>query len=215
MSYTTPELIRQEIRAENPFSESTYPNLDTVNEWITQAESEIDMRTGNSYSQTSVTDKVFDWEGFDNILRTEDVMSSVVLSYNDQAAGETPSWTLKTEDIDYYVYGDVGEVEFVPSKFKPLSGKKRFKLSYTKGSSSVPAVIERLCTLMVSQRVVQSVIQEQAYSNSGGEVQVGTIKVGNPSNFSVEGFKKNNEEIERLFRLVVGDRKFNRISRAY
>jgi len=215
MVYTTPELIQHEIRAEELFSSSTTPSLDTVNDWIEQAESEINKKTGIDYTQSSVSDEVYDWDGFDNILRVDNIAGSLTLEYNDQLAGDTPNWVEKTEDTDYYLYDDSNEVEFVSSNFKPLRGKKRFRLSYTKGFSEVPGVVQRLATLLVSQRVVHSVIQNQAINSSGGDIKVGIIEIGSPSKFSVSSYQNTSKEIDRLFDKVIGSFKTYRISRVY
>ena len=215
MSYTDYKKVSSQLGGTTLTHTST-PNIADVNEWISEAEAEINERTGFIYSQVTFTDNIYDWEGNDDILRLPfEIVSISSLSYNDQYAGETPSWTTKTADEDYFVYGESSEIEFNNRKFKPLSGKKRFKVSGVKGKSEVPTIIQRLCTLMVANRVVETVVQNQAFANSGGDVQVGTIKVGNPSSFSISSVESRNREIERLFDKVVGDFKSYRIIRAY
>lgn len=215
MSYTTNSKVSSQLGGIT-IDANSVPSSDDITGWITEAEAEIDSRTGMSYSQSAFTDKIYDWEGNDNILRFPFEMVSVSsLSYNKEAAGETPVWTVKTIDEDFFVYGDSGEVEFNLRKFSPLAGRKRFKVTGLQGKSEVPVIIQRLCTLMVANRTVETIVQNQAFANSGGDVQVGTIKVGNPSSFSVSAVKSAKAEIDDIFGKVIGEFRAFRVTRAY
>jgi len=215
MTYTTIEYVSAQLGGIDINSSST-PSSSDITTWIGEAESEINIRTGNLYSSTLVSSTVYDWENNDNILRVDgNILSVSEFQYSASAAGTAPSWVAKTEDTDFYVYGEHGEIEFIPSNFKPLEGKKRFNVSYIKGSNTVPGLIQRLATLLVAQRVVQTVVQNQAYANSGGEVQVGTIKVGNPSAFSTNSYSAMGSEVDALFEKVVGQNRIHRIERVY
>jgi len=216
VDYTDASLVKAQLSLAEDISSSTTPSLNDVNNWIEEASAEVDARTGLSFGNELFIDKVFDWEGNDNLLRLPfEIVSVSSLYYNGEAAGEAPVWVPKIVDSDFFVYGDSGEIEFNLSKFKPLPGRKRFKVSGVKGKSSVPVIIQRLTTLLVANRFIESVIANQAFSNSGGDVQVGTIKVGNPSTFSVSAVNSNVAEINRLFDKVIGSFKAYRISREY
>jgi hypothetical protein len=215
MSYTDINKVKAQLGGQE-ITYTSVPSIGDVTEWISEASGEVDSRTGLSFGSEAFSDEIYDWEGNDDILRLPfEIVTISSLYYNAESAGETPVWVLKTVDEDFFVYGDSCEVEFNLRKFKPLAGKNRFKLSGTKGKSTVPPIVQRITTLLVANRFVESVIQQQAFANSGGDVQVGTIKVGNPSSFSVSAVKNNSMEIERLFDKVVGSFKAFRITRAY
>jgi len=215
MAYTDVDKVSAQLHGLTIDSSST-PSEYSVEQWIKEADSEIDSRTGLSFSPQPISSEIFDWEGNDDILRlSREIAEISSLYYNSESAGKTPVWTLKTEDVDYYVYGDSGEIEFIRSNFNPLSGKKRFKLFGLSGKYIVPPTVSRLSTLMVSSRVIETIIQDQSFSNSGGDVQVGTIKVGNPSDFSINSINAVKKEIDSLFDKVMGTFKSYRITRAY
>jgi len=214
MSYTTVELVAAQLGTS--IDASSTPSSSDVSTWIEEADAEIDARTGLTFEPEVFSNEIYDWEGNDNLIRVSSELVSVsTLEYNNQNAGETPVWTSKTEDVDFFLYGDSGEIEINTKKFSPIPGHKRFKLSGTKGKASVPKEIQRLATLTVGNRVVETVVQNQAYANSGGDVQVGTIKVGNPSAFSISGVNAAKSEIENLYTKVIGDFRAFRVTRAY
>lgn len=214
-SYTSTDLVSAQLGGES-ITTSTTPSTDDVEQWIKEAEDEIDSRTGLTFKPEGFEDLILDYEKNDDIIRLPfEIVSITTLYYNSESAGETPSWTLKTKDTDYYVYSEEGEIEIIPSKFNALRGKNRFKITGVKGKTVVPNIIKRLATLMVANRFVETVVQSQAYSNSGGDVQVGTIKVGNPSSFSVSAVNSRKSEIDDLFTKAIGDFRTFRITRAY
>ena len=216
MAYTDINKVSAQLGGITISSSSTPSSSDFLT-WIDEADSEINLRTGNLYSSTLVSSEEYDWDNDgDYILRLDNTFSTVSeLLYSSEAAGSTPVWVSKTENVDFYTYGDNGEIEFIPSQFKPISGKRRFMVSYVKGSSSVPGYIQRLSTLMVAQRAVQTQVQNQAYANSGGDIQVGIIKIGSPSAFSMNNYNAMGREIDDIFNKIVGGNKFHRIKRFY
>lgn len=215
MAYTNTDLISAELGGFT-LGTTTTPSEDDVAQWIKQAKSSIDSRTQMTFEPVTVTQELYDYSGDDYVLvlKGDPVLSITTLEYNDQNAGETPSWTAKTEDTDFYLYGDYSEVEFIPGKFKPKSGKRRFRVTYKKGYSIVPDDIKELATKIVAKRVVDSVINSQA-SVAGGSVAVGTIRVEDPSNFSPAASRELQEDIDRLFDQVVGSFKVFRPTREY
>jgi hypothetical protein len=216
MGYTDIDKISAQLGGVEINSSTTPSSTDVMN-WIDEADSEINLRTGNLYSSSLISSEIYDWDNDgDYILRLNDPFIAISeLLYSSEPAGSVPVWVSKTENVDFYTYGDNGEVEFIPSQFRPISGKKRFMVSYVKGSPTVPGYIQRLSTLMVAQRVVQTTVQNQAYANSGGDIQVGIIKIGSPSAFSMTNYNAMSKEIDDIFNNMIGGSKFYRIRRNY
>ena len=215
MTYTTEALVEAELGGFT-VDATTNPTTTEMAVWITEANSEIELRTGEVFSSETVSSEVYDWNHDDNILRLKkpNILSITSLEYNSSNAGITPSWTSKTENTHFYVETDYGEVEIITGAFAPISGKRRFRVSYTHGHSSVPAQIQMLATKMVAKRVVDSVINSQA-SVAGGAVSVGTLSVDDPSMFSPQVSKGLRDEIEHLLAKVSGDFKTYRMIREY
>jgi hypothetical protein len=217
MSYTTIDLIEAELNlTSGTLTASSTPSSTDVTSWITEAESIINLQTGNVYSSTLESSVVFDWENNgDYILRVDPFISITSLEYSEEAAGDTPVWVAKTEDTDFYAYEEEGEIEFITGNFTPIAGKRRFRLTYTTGTSSVPANVQRAATMMVANRLVGAVTANQAYEQSGGSVQVGTIKIDDPSAFSLNAYRAREEMTRQFIKDSVGTFKAYRIARAY
>ena len=216
MGYTTIDLMEAELKLSSGSINSTSAPTDTqVYSWIAQAEDKINDKTGNLYSQELVSSQVLDWEGNDNLIRLPKFVSISELRYNDQNAGETESWTTKTENTDFYAHGDSGEVEIITTKFSPLTGRRRFMITYFKGSSKVPNRIKQLATEIVANRVVSATLNNQAAEQSGGSVQVGTIKIEDPTAFSVSAYRAREASIKDFFDNDIGTFRAFRIDRAY
>ena len=216
MAYTDLTSIEQELRVSAGSINSTTSPTDTkVYDWIAQAEDKINTKTGNIYGQVLVSDKIYDWEGNSNILRIPPFTTISSLSYSSENAGSTPVWTVKTEDTDFYAYGEEGEVEFISGNFSPLIGKKRFKLTFFKGASKVPARVKQACAQIVANRVVSATVANQAAEQSGGSVQVGTIKIEDPTAFSVGAYKQREAEVKAFIDEDIGTFKALRVDRAY
>lgn len=216
MAYSTIANIEAELKlATGTFTATSLPTSDDVTSWITEADSFIDLKTGNLYSSELVSSQILDWEGNDDIVRLPKFISVTEFRYNDQNAGETPSWTTKTEDTDFYTYPSNGEIEIIPTKFSPLTGKKRFMITYTKGYSSVPEYIKTASKKLAANRVVSATVNNQAAEQSGGSVQVGTIKIEDPTAFSVSAYKNREAEVRDILDKYIGSLKVYRIDRAY
>lgn len=217
MSYTTLNLIEAELKlTAGSINASSLPSSTIVTSWIEDAESQVNVSTGNLYSSTLVSSEVFDWDNIgDGLLRIPPYISITSLEYNEEAAGDTPVWTAKTENTDFYTYPEEGEIEFISGNFAPVSGKKRFRLTYVKGASSVPANIRQATTMLVANRLVSAVTANQAYEQSGGSVQVGTIKIEDPSAFSLNAYRNREELVKQFLKDSVGTFKSYRITRVY
>ena len=217
MAYTNIDLIEAELNlTSGSLTASSTPSSTDVTSWISEAESIINLQTGNVYGSTLESSVVFDWDNVgDYIFRVKPFVSITSLEYSEEVAGTTPVWTAKTEDTDFYTYKEEGEIEFITGNFVPVSGKKRFRLSYTVGTDSVPANVQRAATMMTANRLVGAVTANQAYEQSGGSVQVGTIKIDDPSSFSLNAYRAREDMVRQFMKEGVGTFKAYRINRVY
>jgi len=220
--YTTIVDVENEIRAEFAFDNDTIPSSQAVTEWIGQASSEVDLRTDNMYSSTLSSSVYLDSDGSGVLLLpTNPIISISELRYNKSPMGVTPEWvTLVNGDtFDYYYYSDTGAIHFIngddsTNNLIPGRGSRKFCVTYTSGYKTVPSYIKRLVTLMVAKRVILSLVSSQA-NVEGGSIQVGTIKVSDPSNFSLSTIKGIDAEVKDLFSNLGLDFKVFKISKVY
>lgn len=194
-TYTTANLVEAEIRAENAFSSSTIPTLAQVQTWIQESSHEIEVLTNNVYTSTVVTEAVFDYDG-SGIFRIPNrpLLSVEKVEYNSAGITETPVWN-EVATNNYLTYLNEGEIDF--TGYFPASGKKKLRLSYTYGQTSTPLNVQRLCTLMVADRVISTLNASQG-NTEGGSIQVGMISVSDPSNYSINYTKQLKVDIQTL-----------------
>lgn len=221
--YTSPQFVEQELRLTTSFSESTFPSLSAVNRFIEEESAWLDRLTNDVFSANVVTSEYFDYDG-SGLFRfpKHDVRSIQKFEYNCSARGITPSWIELEEghDKNFLLYSDEGEVEFViganVSNFlgKPMAGKKKFRISYTYGVSTTPSDVVKLATLLVTKRILTTLNNSQA-NTGGGSVSVGTIRITEPGNYSINYYKSMNEDIDLLVKNLGGSNKTFRLTRVY
>jgi hypothetical protein len=220
--YCTPEMVAAELRLEEDFSFDTFPSDDAVERWIQEESRIIDIRTGQVFSSTVVSSSYLDYDGGDVFRFPHSPLISLTkLEYNKNHISIEPEWLLLEEGFgkNFLLYADNGELEFINGNnalnvVKPVNGSKRFRASYVYGYSSVPLEIQRLATLLVAKRVIMSLASSQS-NTEGGSIQVGTIRVSDPSNFSVNYLKGLNQEISDLFGSIGQGFKVFRLDRVY
>ena len=206
-TYTTATLIEGEVRASAAFSTSTSPTLAQVNGWIEEESKEIEINTGMVFASTAISSELNDYRNVDNILRfpKTPLLSVDKIEYNVNSNNVAASWvTLETGNgYNYLEYLDEGEVEFISgnlasNKISINDGKKKLRLSYTYGYTTTPLEIQKLTTLLVARRIINSLLNDQA-NTEGGSIQVGTIRVTDPTNFSVSYIQSMNDNINDLY----------------
>jgi hypothetical protein len=205
--YCTLADVEAELRATNVFSSVTNPSSAVVTEWIRQESAYINELANRVFSSTSVTE-VYDYEGGDYLLLEQSpVMSITSLKYNSSVIGSSSyssSWVTKVEDSDFTLYDKKGLVYFVPSQFSPLPGVKKFEVEYVYGYTSTPLVIKMLCTKLVTQRVMESLLNDNLNSrNDGGSVSVGNVRIVEPNNYGLGNFQRLAISIETLKQEVI------------
>ena len=221
-TYTTATLVEAEIRADSIFSTSTIPTLSQVTTWIQEASADIELAANQVFASTAVTSDYLDYDG-DLVFRLPKapLLSVDEIRYNQSTVNSTPSWlTLQAgEGYNYLTYLQEGEVEFIAgsnatNKIIPNPGKRKICASYTYGYTSTPLGVQHLATLMVAKRVIGTLVSSQA-NVEGGDIQVGTIRVSDPSNYSLSYLKSMNDEIRDLMGKLGLDTKVFRMGRVY
>lgn len=198
MVYTTATLVEAELRATNTFGTDTNPSLDSVNTWIDQTTNIINDKSQMVFESTTATD-LFDYNGNDLFVRKTPVLSITSLKYNSAADGETKDWSTRVEDKDFVTYNDEGRIKVVNSNFKPKSGSKNIEVVYQHGYASVPSRVQELATKMVTQRVIETLLNDNVNSrNDGGSISVGSINIVEPGNYGVSTFKQLKSDVVSL-----------------
>ena len=202
MVYCTPEDVQVELRATSAFSSATTPTESTVKKWIIQASDSINSDSGRVWGPYQYTDYV-DYDGTSEYitLRNSPVILANSVLYNTNSIGSASgeAYVLKTEDSDYSLYKDTGELYIIGSNFSPRAGNKRFKIIYTAGMSTIPGRVNELCAKMVTDRVLSSLLNQNVNdSNDGGSISVGSITIVEPGAYGVANYKRLREDIKEL-----------------
>lgn len=216
MTYTTTTKISEELGGYT-INTSSIPSSSTVEGWILEAVSEINEKTGMSWSVNTETDEVLDYDG-SGVLRLNHAPIISIIKLENEVNGigaSSESWNELTEGRlstnSFTKYSDEGELEFHTST--PRSGYQNMKVTYTWGTETVPLQVQRLATLMVAKRVTDSVINNSA-TNEGGSLSVGTISISDPSMFGLKHKSETNNEINSLFK-TIGQFKTFRVNRRW
>jgi len=198
VSYCDVGDVEAEIRADNAFDNSTVPTQTEVEQWIKEASDYIRDLADREYDSVSVTDEFVHYYGSDFIgLKQAPIQSVSEVEYNAGSISDT-DWQTKTEDEDYTVIKDRGQLKLLKG-FSPKEGLKRFRVDYTYGESDVPATVRMLCTKMVARRVIDSLLAADVNKeNAGTDVQVGSIQVKKPADYGVENYKQLKMRIQEL-----------------
>jgi len=204
--YTEAGLVKAELRATVDFSSTTSPTADDVDTWITEASAAINTIAGRTYGQTNYSE-TFDYNGTDVlVLRNAPLISVTGLLYSTSALG-TDTYSLsvtKTEDVDYTVYQEEGEIEIL-SGWSPQCGKKRIKVNYVAGNAITPSEIQMLATKKVTKRVIDTLLSKDVNEKkSGKSVSVGSISIVKPADFGVSQYKTLSSDIARLEQDIIG-----------
>jgi len=217
MAYTTVTKISEELNGFTLDASST-PTSTTVSSWIDEADAEIDARTGNVWSSNVESSEYYDYDG-SGILRVTNtpIISVTELQTERNGIDATSSdWDTLYEGRlstkDFIVYKDEGEIVFHGTQ-KPYAGNQNICVSYTYGYETTPYTIQRLSTLMVANRVINTIINGSG-SEEGGAITVDVISISDPSSFSLNAIKSNKNKINDLINSV-GSLKTYKTSRSY
>lgn len=192
--YTDLDKVSKEL---NGFSitGSSVPSTATVTNWIEEETAGIEDMFGKVYGSVSF-DIYIDYNGQDEIrLPVYPVLSIGTLSYDNSTLGQTRNWQTLTENTDFILYDKEGIIKLITSVIP--SGSLNVRVIGYQGTSSVPTNVQKLCTLLVAKRVMNSILNGQGTSE-GGTITVDVITISDNSAFSLGNIKRIDADIDRL-----------------
>ena len=200
--YTTATKVEEEIRATTPFASTTVPSLTTVTDWIAQESAQVNLDAGMVFGETQHTSTI-DYSGQERIvLKQAPIITINSLTYATTRIGTTDyatSFVEKTEDTDFVVYNERGEIVPLFNNWSPAVGMKRIKLDFSAGFEEIPLTVEKLTTKQVALRVMDSLVNNNTNdSNAGGSISVGSISIVEPANLSLSSYKQIGSDIDSL-----------------
>lgn len=205
-TYTTPALIKNELRATQDFSPTTMPTLATVNTWIEEESAFINHLAGKVFGIAEYTE-ILDYRGEDKLyLLNAPVVDITSVLYSEYPLGsdEYSLTTAKTEDVHYTTYSSEGYLALLP-KWSPSVGRKRIEVVYLSGNPEVPLIVQKLATKLVTKRVMDTIIESDLNEQKSGKtVAVGTVRITKSSSFGVAQYQVLNKEIVDLSGQIVG-----------
>ncbi len=200
-SYTTPQNVQSELRANNPFTTTTYPSLQDVQRWILDASAYIDSMSGSVAGELARTETI-DYSGAEFInLKYSPIISVSSLLYNTNPLGSDlgEAFVTKTEGTDYFVYKEEGQILINFLKFTPTIGPRRLKVVYTSGYEEPPQLYQMLATKIVADRVISSLLNSNVNDgNDGGSISFGSNSIVEPSGMGVQNYQRLKNEIKEL-----------------
>lgn len=200
-AYTTLDLVQAELQSSTAFSAATLPTSTDVSEWIAEESAYINSLANVIFGTTLFSSEFIDYDGSEDlILENGPVVSVTSVQYNSNPLGSTlgPSWSTKTADTDYSLYADRGIVRIL-SSWTPEVGSKRICVTYTAGYSTVPYDVRKLCTKLVAERVIATLLAKNINErNDGGSISVGSIAIVEPSSYGVGAYTQLRKDIEQL-----------------
>ncbi len=199
-AYTTAALVQAELATTEVFSTSTLPTADQVATWIAEESDKIDQLAGRTFTSTAYSEDI-DYDGEDIIaLANAPVITVTSLLYSTSKLG-SDTYSLsdtKTEDTDYTVYKDAGEIALLEG-WSPASGRKRMQVNYTAGYASTPLPVQNLATKKVAKRVIDTVMQKSVNeSKSGKSISVGSVSIVKAADFGVSQYTTLKDDIASL-----------------
>lgn len=206
-AYTTHELVQAELQSATAFATSTLPTYDDVDEWIAEESAYINSLANTVFGSTLYSSEMIDYDGEEwLVLENSPIISVTSVYYNNNPLGSSlgSSWTLKTADTDYAVYKDRGMIRILNNNWNPSTGAKRINVTYSAGYADVPREVRKLCTKLVAERVLNTLIQKNVYERAdGGSVSVGSVSIVEPSAYGVNSYKQLKADIETLKKDIV------------
>lgn len=190
MAYTDIDEVQTFLKT--TFDGTTTPTLTTVNEWITDADAEVDRLTGTTFTATSNID-VFDLTNRTDrvLLRKFPVISLTAVEYNSSTDADkefNPTWTAFDNsrlDGDFAIF-DI-----------PKIGNQIVRVTYQYGFSTTPSEVKHLATLLV----VKKAISADSYAkNSTSSLSIGPLSI--TKNIGASTFTNIDSNIDETVRRV-------------
>ena len=179
-----------EARLRTTFGTATEPTETQVTTWIEDAQDYIDELAGRTWQGTATEIEYQDYNGGGVIITKKPGLQSVTtLEYTSD--GGTTWNTIASTGYDLYTDYDTIELttDTLSGSYPAIPrGNKKIRLTYVYGATSVPPRIKSLAEDMVVMDTVKSLVNSSA-NTQGGAVQVGPIRVDDPSMFSLQALK--------------------------
>lgn len=212
MAYTNVANISAYLRT--TIDSSTTPSQTQVEQWIAEADNEIDRITKSTYETTTVTDEIIPTNSYNSSISNQsfddtgaynqpapsdkigigkkNVLTLTAVAYNTAADGETPVWEDLTigHGSDCVLDGD--NIKILKQGLIILRRHTGLKISYTYGADSVPAFVAGLATKMTALSYMNSGLSNEV-SGGGGSIRVGDIQITEPGAFS-QAFIKSSQD---------------------
>lgn len=205
--YCTPESVQSELKATTAFSSDTTPSLNTVNTWIEQESAQINRDAGRTYGVTQY-EQFIDYDGAELIqLKHAPIVSISSLLYSTAPYGNDnytlsatlPNGETLTKDTHYGIYENQGEVLINFNRWTPQCGRRRMKITYIAGYTTIPLEVEKLCAKMVALRIMDTVVNDDLNTKkSGKSISVGSISIVKSSDIGVAQYDTIKQEIANL-----------------
>lgn len=199
--YTTLQLVSAELQTTTQFSPSTTPSSGDVLEWIAEESAYINGLANTIFGSTTYSSEYIDYDGENDLLLENSPLLSVTsVEYNHYPIGSSlgSSWETMVAEEDYTVYTDRGIIRIL-SNWNPDPGTKRIRVTYVAGYEVIPYQVRKLCTKLVAERVLSTLIAKNINErNDGGTVSIGSVSITEPSAYGIQSFKQLKNDIESL-----------------
>ena len=203
MAYTTEAKI--EAYLGESFDTTTTPSTDDLTQFIGWAKKLIDDYTGTAFESTAVTDKILDSDGDTRFKLPHRPIISVTAFAVDEAGlgASATNWVARTEGrtsgYDFIILEEEGILYF--HNDVPPAGIQNIKVTYNYGYETVPADVEKLCTLLVVREILRARLADNTYS-AQDDITVGPIRISKSGSQSSVGVKELNKEIDDMWKAV-------------
>lgn len=158
--YTTMINVKNYLQLTNDFTDSTKPSLNTIMDWIFDAEDEIDNDTRHSWRETTISDEYHNTDGERGYTCKSQINldNRNIKTFDTDEGDKLEIWTgsewedyitEKTEgrDEDFWVDYENGVIYIRNGYF--YYRDKGARISYRYGETSVPRDIKKVATLIV------------------------------------------------------------------
>lgn len=223
-TYTTQELVESVIG--QTFSGTTTPTDTQINTFIDWASDEVESLTEQFYGVGTTTDELVDWTRFNAIQNTNtgyrDAFTNENIDRNDRlnltdfnafkvenkpiievtslekninTYPTSPSWEV-IGTSDYIISKPEGKITLVTNAI-PDFGLRRFKISYTYGTSTAPKQVERLATLLVARQILSNKVANSNYG-SVDSISIEGISINKTTGQGISYLARLDQEINNL-----------------
>ena len=201
-TYTTATKVSEFLQT--TVTSGTTPSTSTVEDWILQAESEVDIIAGSTFTSTSASDVWISMDVADYTMWLPEPykpLISVATVQRNDGDDWTESLTSLTEGTDFLILDlDTGKLKFKTAV--PAKSQKSMKFgTITYGYATVPGQVEDLTTQLTAQKFLNSKFGNTSITTTK-RINVGPIGIANNVNSSVSFIKSLNDSIAEL-KLIV------------